>query len=339
MPDTPTTRLGLYKSLSDGSELVDYSQDIGQNLDLIDLAAGFQIVTSSTRPSSPYSGKPIAESDTSYRTYFSNGTSPASASWVEIPNSSGTFGGNLALSSSSSLSIGAATLTRSSGGAVSSNTNYQASRSDTTDIAYSALVTGDTFDRTRIYTDGKFELGPGNAARDTNLYRSAADTLKTDDSLIVGTNLTVSGTAAITGNLTVSTTTWTTYTPTVANGGTVTWTTRTGYYYKLGKIVFVCIYLNANAAGSGTSIVTVDMPSSVDRGNRQALTLHAETIGANGNATSSIRGGECVFFTGGSGATCDRLRVDNGTSNESNIQGVDLLSGGLITIQGWYREA
>lgn len=51
------------------------------------------------------SGKPIAESDTSYRTYFSNGTAPASASWVEIPNSSGTFGQNLKLASGKQINI------------------------------------------------------------------------------------------------------------------------------------------------------------------------------------------------------------------------------------------
>lgn len=204
MPDTPTTRLGLYKSASDGSEDVDYTQDIGQNLDALDLAVGFQIVTSSTRPSSPYAGKPIAESDNDYRTYFSNGTTPASASWVEIPNSSATFSGDLTLSSSSSLSIGTATLTRVSGGGLSANTNYLRTATATTDVAYAAIISGDTFDRARIYTDGKLELGPGNAARDTNLYRSAASTLKTDDSLIVGTDLTVSSDLTVTGDLTVS---------------------------------------------------------------------------------------------------------------------------------------
>lgn len=107
MPDAPTSRLALYKSLSDGSELVSYTTDISQNFDKLDAAAGFQVVTSSTRPSSPYSGKPIAESDTSYRTYFSNGTAPASASWVEIPNSSGTFGSTLKLASTAQLTIGA----------------------------------------------------------------------------------------------------------------------------------------------------------------------------------------------------------------------------------------
>ncbi len=131
MPDPSTTRLALYKSKSDGSELVSYTQDIGQNLDKLDAAAGFQVVTSSTRPSSPYSGKPIAQSDTSYSTYFSNGTAPASASWVEIPNSSSTFGSNLKLATSAQLVIGA----------------------------------------------------------DTNLYRSAANTLKTDDSFVIGGDL------------------------------------------------------------------------------------------------------------------------------------------------------
>lgn len=198
MPDPSTSRLGLYKSKSDGSELVNYSQDIGQNLDKLDAAVGFQACTSTTRPSTPYAGKPITETDTSYRTYFSNGTSPASGSWVEIPNSSGTFGGNLVLSTSSTLSIGAATLNRTSGGSLSANTNYQAQRSAATDVAYSALLTGDTFDRARIYADGKLELGSGSAARDTNLYRSGTNTLATDDSLSVALNLTV------TGNLTVS---------------------------------------------------------------------------------------------------------------------------------------
>jgi hypothetical protein len=139
----------MYKSKSDGSEDVDYSTDIGQNLDKLDAAVGFQVVTSGTRPSSPYSGKPIMQSDTSYSTYFSNGTSPASASWVEIPNSSSTFGSNLKLASSAQLVIGV----------------------------------------------------------DTNLYRSAANILKTDDSLVIGGDLKlVNGSTTYRNKLSTSTT-------------------------------------------------------------------------------------------------------------------------------------
>src|SRR5690349_3133674 len=113
MPDPSTSRLALYKSKSDGSELVSYTQDLGQNWDKLDAAAGYASCTSSTRPSSPYSGKPIMETDTSYRTYFSNGTSPASASWVQIPNSSSTFNADLDLTSGKQLNIGSSSSTAS----------------------------------------------------------------------------------------------------------------------------------------------------------------------------------------------------------------------------------
>lgn len=152
MPDPSTTRLALYKSKSDGSELVNYTQDLGQNWDKVDAAVGFQIVTSSTRPSSPYSGKSIAQSDTAYSTFFSNGTAPASGSWVEIPNSSSTFASNLKLSTSAQLVIGA----------------------------------------------------------DCNLFRNAANVLRTNDALTVdgaltaSSGLTVTGNASVSGNLSVT---------------------------------------------------------------------------------------------------------------------------------------
>lgn len=144
-----------------------------------------------------------------------------------------------------------------------------------------------------------------------------------------------------TGTLAVGNTSWSTYTPTVSGGGSATFSTQTGYYYKLGKVVFVTVYLVVNATGSGAGIVTVDMPSNVDRSTRQTLTMHTESIGSGGNAVSHIGGGECVFFTTGTGATSDRLRNDEGssTSRENNVLGNDLLTGGSITIQGWYREA
>ncbi|MGW0575109.1 hypothetical protein ACWD25_03885 [Streptomyces sp. NPDC002920] len=185
MPDTPTTRLGLYKSASDGSELVSYTQDIGQNLTLIDAAVGYQSCTSSTRPSSPYSGKPIMETDTSYRTYFSNGTAPASASWVEIPNSSATFNNNIKLAAGKQINIGAST--SSAPIAVLSTT--------TGTNVISSRITGDTTNsRWFVNADGQTNWGAGGAsATDTNLYRSAAATLRTDTNLYVGGNLTVAG--------------------------------------------------------------------------------------------------------------------------------------------------
>ena len=45
----------------------------------------------------------------------------------------------------------------------------------------SVEITGDTDHRFSVLASGELEWGPGNGAEDTNLYRSAADILKTDD--------------------------------------------------------------------------------------------------------------------------------------------------------------
>ncbi|MFM9635987.1 hypothetical protein [Streptomyces turgidiscabies] len=153
MSDPSTTRLALYKSKSDGSELVNYSQDLGQNWDKVDAAAGFQIVTSSTRPSSPYSGKPIAESDTG-RLYYSNGSSPASGSWIEIASNGASF-----------TTTGTRSITLN--GTANSTTKFI------------ALVSGDTFNRYELTADGTMNWGPGSGAVDVTLARTAASTLGT----------------------------------------------------------------------------------------------------------------------------------------------------------------
>jgi hypothetical protein len=129
-----------------------------------------------------------------------------------------------------------------------------------------------------------------------------------------------------------------TFTPTVGNDGTATYSTRTGWWVQIGPMRYVCIYLVVNAAGSGTGIVTVSVPFNVDRTTRQTLAMHTESVGPNG---SHIGNGQCVYFTGGSGGVADRLRTssNDATNRDSNITGADLLAGGIIVIQGWLREA
>lgn len=208
------------------------------------------------------------------------------------------------------------------------DTMWRVYRAAASSAAYSALVNSDPNSRWFVQADGKQFWGPGSATQDTNLYRSAAGVLTTDTALTVGTDLTVGST------------TWTSYTPTWANTGGATFATNTGYYYKLGKIVFVVIYAALSGGGSGSGIVTVTTPSSVDRTGRQVLTVHAETVGVNGGGTATIRGGEAVFFTGGSGAVADRIRIDDRDGDgEQNLLGVDIQSTSVITVQGWYREA
>jgi hypothetical protein len=58
---TTTTKLGLIKP--DFVDVVDVSE-LNSNADDIDAAVGFAIVTSATRPSAPWSGQVIFETDT-----------------------------------------------------------------------------------------------------------------------------------------------------------------------------------------------------------------------------------------------------------------------------------
>ena len=170
---TTTSRVGLYKPLDDGSENVNVATDLNGNTDKLDLAVGFQSCTSSTRPSSPYSGKPIFQTDTSYSTFFSNGTSPASASWVEIPNSSATFGNNLKISATKQINFGAS----------GSTACLAILTTNTTDDCISTRATGDTNSRLLIEADGGIYLGPGNTGTDTALNRTGVSRLA-----LTGTN-------------------------------------------------------------------------------------------------------------------------------------------------------
>lgn len=309
---TNTPRLGLDKPADDGSDLVNVAEDLNANYDKIDLAVGFQIVTSDTRPSTPYPGKAIAESDTSYRTYFHNGTSPASAGYVEIPNSSGTFGGDLKLAAGKRFTIG---------GSPSPALVAALGEAPGTDFI-SSRVSGDIQSRLLIEADGTMAWGSGSVALDVALARSDV------------------GVLTVTGDLAVTTTTWTSYVPTVSNAGTATWAQRLGWYKKLGKIVFLEVYLAASAAGSGTTGLTVSLPSTPYRDGggagttQQLIPARAQAVAAGTN--SSVSGASCgVVLQSGSGAVLDQLRGPT----DIVMRGEQIGATTMITIQGWYREA
>lgn len=60
----------------------------------------------------------------------------------------------------------------------------QSQQSASGNTSFASIINADTFDRFRIYADGKHEWGSGALARDVNLYRSSADVLKTDDKIL-----------------------------------------------------------------------------------------------------------------------------------------------------------
>lgn len=317
MPDTPTTRLGLYKSLSDGSEDVSYTQDIGQNLDKLDAAAGFQAVTSGTRPSSPYSGKPIMETDTSYRTYFSNGSLPASASWVQIPNSASTFNADLDLTSGKQLNIGAS----------SSTASLAVVNTNATDDLFSSRLTGDTQSRFLIDADGTLNWGAGaSATPDVTLYRSAANTLRTGDNLIVDLNLTVSGIgqrlrANKTANETVTSST------TLQNDDALTVTLDANSVYR----IYILLLMAGVTAGEVKTSWTV--PASAT-GFKCCMGPGSDSTSRDAGATTTMRYGVHTFTT----------TVNYGMNDAANFvhaveQGtVTTTTGGTFVLQ-WAQQA
>lgn len=99
-----------------------------------------------------------------------------------------TVGGDLAVTGNLTLG-GDATLYRRAAGIVGTLAEIWAEHTNFFDGAWLTIVTGDSTPRLNIETGGAMSWGPGNAARDTNLFRSAPDTLTTDDTFTVGTNL------------------------------------------------------------------------------------------------------------------------------------------------------
>jgi hypothetical protein len=73
-------------------------------------------------------------------------------------------------------------------------------------LALACQVSGDTNPRVTLGADGKLNWGPGNGATDLNLYRNAANTLKTDFSFVAtgsvrtGNVVTVGGTTSLGDN-------------------------------------------------------------------------------------------------------------------------------------------
>lgn len=67
----------------------------------------------------------------------------------------------------------------------------------TSQVVLAVRDDGDSARRLRITAGGVIDFGSGSATPDTNLYRSAANTLKTDDALVVAGTLDVTGAVAL----------------------------------------------------------------------------------------------------------------------------------------------
>ncbi|MEV3996757.1 hypothetical protein AB0K62_13905 [Streptomyces halstedii] len=180
---------------------------------------------------------------------------------------------------------------------------------------------------------GNGSLGPGTILGMSGSQISLRARNNTADQT---TTITPTG-VAIGGTLTVSATPFTTYTPVVAGGGLATFSTRTGWYYKLGKMVYFCADVVVSAAGSGNATVTITAPSSIYRGTRQVLPVHGRGVYLFGLAAN----GHAYTYETGAGAVIDQITMSNDNANNRDgiVNGTALVADARITIQGWYREA
>lgn len=129
------------------------------------------------------------------------------------------------------------------------------------------------------------------------------------------------------------------YSPVVAGGGSLAFSTQDGWYFKLGPLVYVNIYLVASAAASGVANITITTPTNPDRSHRQVLRGFATSWGG-GNHDRDVA---LVAFTGGSGAVWDALYTSQNTATDyvrvMSDTGATWPAGAVTVISGWYLSA
>ncbi len=139
-------------------------------------------------------------------------------------------------------------LYRASASKLATDDEFAINRPTSGDVGFAVSAAGDAADRFRVLASGTAQWGDGTSAVDTNLYRSAASTLKTDDSLVVALAITATGgTAALPHVLTTDT--WHTL-------GTLTGYTVTVGRYRLTPDNCVEIDVEVVAGGANASSVT-----------------------------------------------------------------------------------
>ena len=173
-----TTRLGLNKPNPDPvtGDFVDVTK-LNENADSIDSSISFTVCTSTSRPSPPFQGQAILETDTGIAQVWGG------SAWIPILISKAEFTGNLGIGTVSDGN-NLRKITVNSGGTNGSLSQVllKQTGSASGSRALSTMGGGDTQDRFWIDFDGKMQWAPAGSGGDTVLYRSTTDVLRTDDS-------------------------------------------------------------------------------------------------------------------------------------------------------------
>jgi hypothetical protein len=184
---TFTSRGNFYKSAADGSENVNVVTDLSNNWDKLDALLGWRPVTSGTMPASAFQGTGVYQTDTG-RAYINQGAGGSAAtSFKQVPVEGSTYAANITLASSANqFNVGSSP----------SSASFASQLASSGGNILSGIVSGDSSSRYTVTAAGTMSWGNGTTL-DTNLYRISADLLGTDDSVQIGGNLTVSGSATL----------------------------------------------------------------------------------------------------------------------------------------------
>lgn len=125
-------------------------------------------------------------------------------------------------------------------------------------VQFSSFLTGDAQLRFAFLADGTQKWGSGAAVADTNLYRSAVSTLKTDNTLVIGTPGTVAGSAeTIDGTQTVTNKTITGTTNNVSAKSLLSATTTIDVFAATAPITGQVLTATSNTAATWQTVTAV----------------------------------------------------------------------------------
>lgn len=216
-------------------------------------------------------------------------------------------------------------------------------RTNGTDSMYESRRTGDANARWFSTADGTLSWGPGTAGPDASLSRTGAAQLGIVGALSVSGTLTpgsLSTTGTVTAtDLSLTAPVYTTFTPSW-HGTDANMSTNSGWYYKVGKMVFYNIYTVFSTSSSLTGGVSVDLPSTPVRtpGRQQLGTVWFTDVLPGGSFPDANCMGHHCTFAGDTGVTTAVLRnYRDNTFTGGLITGPSPST--IITIQGVYREA
>lgn len=186
---TATPRVGFYLPEDDGSEPVNVSTDLNDNLEKIDANIGFVPSLDSTPPATPFNGMARYDTDTG-RAWFRKGLS-----WAQLLAAGSTFMSNILMNVGTRIGIGTAT--------PEVPVDIFVGNALTNPTMLKFRQTGDVQSRLQLDQDG-IKLGAGGATTpDIHIYRPAPNQLSVTGGTNFENGISVSGPAAV-GSIDVS---------------------------------------------------------------------------------------------------------------------------------------